>query len=266
MLSMGELMPLGPTLLPAQSTSTITTTSISSTATASASSSSASSTSSLPVVPIAPGRYGSSLIVGNQTCNTACAISIPVILVSLLCIGLLYAWWHHRKSKRTSPQKYHAAPLASAVAAGSNGAHSSTSSATLASPELSSAELKATTKATNQGSLAQRFRGLFVKSSRPASGEVISDIEGKQTSTLRGSFRRDPRKSGYVDLEAGHAQNRYSSVMSGAVGEFTFGEETERPAELETRSQMSGVTLGEALQDVNLGDERKLAGQRLSER
>ncbi|MCJ1284464.1 hypothetical protein MMC26_003796 [Xylographa opegraphella] len=157
---------------------TSTTTSTSTSTTTSPSTTPPSTTT--PTLPIT-NHYGGALPPpSTQTCTQACTIALPVILVSLLILGLLFAYYkhrHHTPLARRAPRP----PLKSAIAAGS------------VAPTVH--------KTDRSVSLAQRVRGFFAsKEGRERIG-VVGE-EGK-FATLRQSVRRDPRARGYVDLEAG---------------------------------------------------------------
>ncbi|MCJ1388402.1 hypothetical protein MMC18_001249 [Xylographa bjoerkii] len=193
------------------------------TATSTPSPSSFSSSSSSTPTSISPitNHYGGSdaPLSSTQTCSTACAIAIPVVLLSLLTLGFVLAYFKHRHPTRTP------SPLNSAIAAGSASAKADPAPAGHVPDRVT---------------FAQRMRGFFNKYESPARTGAVRESGGRKShSTLRQSVRRDPRTKGYVDLEAGHGlgHGRSGSSMSGE-SEMTL---TEALAEGELEDRKLGA-------------------------
>ncbi|MCJ1382324.1 hypothetical protein MMC17_005437 [Xylographa soralifera] len=197
--------PLGITF-PLPSTSTTTNPSSTSTTPPTATSTLPPSTN----LPVTSHYGGGTPPPSTQTCSQACAIAIPVVLLSLLTLGLAFAYFKYRHHKL--PTRDAAVPLKSAIAAGSAPAK---------------ADPVAAGHGPDRGTYAQRVRGFFNRYEGPhRAGAGGESRGGKEFSTLRQSGRRDVWTEGDVDLEAGRelGHGRSGSVVS-AGSETTLAEE-----------------------------------------
>ncbi|MCJ1432906.1 hypothetical protein MMC27_002264 [Xylographa pallens] len=201
-------MTVGPPLAfpfpsPSATVSTSTTpSSSSSSSTAPTTATSTPSTTPSTTLPITNHYGGGAPPPSTQTCNQTCAIAIPVILLSLLCIGLAVAYFKHR---------HHKPPLKSAIAAGSASAD---------------AGYVPTSHNPGRGTCAERMRSFFSKrEGLEEAGAAGQSGRGTRFSTLRQSVRRDPRTRGYVDLEAGREGGHGRNGSEASAGsELTLAE------------------------------------------
>ncbi|MCJ1397843.1 hypothetical protein MMC11_001039 [Xylographa trunciseda] len=198
------------------------TTSTNSTTSPPTTTSATSTTSPSPILPTTNHYGGGAPLPSTQTCNTACAIAIPILLLALLTLGVLFAHFKHRHHQKRA--------LASAIAAGSAPAN---------------ADPACEDRVPDRDTFVQRVRGFCgVTSKGPAAaaaaqtGTLRESRGGRGFSTLRQSVRRDPRARGYVDLEAGQ---ELGHVRSGSAA-----------------SGASEVTLTEGLVEGQPVEERKL--------
>ncbi|MCJ1317611.1 hypothetical protein MMC15_002936 [Xylographa vitiligo] len=221
-------MTVGPPLafdfpLPISPPTTTLSSSSSSSSTSSSSSSSTATSTPSTVLPLTNHYGGDAPLSSTQTCSTACAIAIPVVLLSLLTIGLLFAYFKHRHHGPPTP------PVKSAIAAGSAPASTPTRADPLPAGDVPS-----------RGTCAQRMRSFFnSKNGGPERvGAAGEGGRGANFSTRRQSAGHDPWAEGYVDLEAGQELGR-------EMGHGRSG------------SEVSELTLTEALAERGSG-ERKL--------